>query len=130
VPPKERGRLFSRQQQECAGPETATDQIDLGGGGDSGQDLGVLDRRRQREDVTSGWRLVVLLPQPMQRTRVVTIERGCGDRYRCHSNRAHAPWRATVILSRPLNASPQGFEPLESANKINNLCRNRFNPAR
>jgi hypothetical protein len=39
VPPKERGRLFSRQQQECAGPETAADQIDLGGRGDSGQDL-------------------------------------------------------------------------------------------
>jgi hypothetical protein len=125
VPPKERGRLFSRQQQECAGPETATDQIDLGGRGDSGQDLVVLDRRRQREDVTSGWRLVVLLPQPMQRTRVVTIERGCGDRYRCYSNRA--PLGALPSFpSRALNASPshgenRGSSPLGSANKINYL---------
>jgi hypothetical protein len=46
---------------------------------------------------------------------VVIVARGCGDRYRCHSNRAHAPWRATVILSRALEClalsrRKQGFE--------------------
>ena len=115
VPPKERGRLFSRQQQECAGPETAADQIDLGGRGDSGQDLGVLDRRRQRDDVTLGWRLVVLLPSrcsatpTLQRSRAQRLD-PCAHSLDPHGRDAEKKRAACAAARTARQAKPNGSD--------------------